>query len=132
MGSRSCLRSFRSATKIISGEAPRIGFQIALWIEGHAVKQGFRFVVFAAVLVTQFLHRLGVNVRSHHLPGDTLVIGGAGNQTPTTILGEEPFAVFGLREVAIPATENHVVVVLLFTTIAIIVVSLQASEYRFV
>src|SRR5213075_223588 len=78
--------------------------------------------------ITDFLHRLLVNVRTHDLLDHAVVVRRPGDHAPAPELAEPPLAVFGLRIVAVALAENHVAIVLLLSLVAVIVVAQQSAE----
>src|SRR5215831_6417597 len=75
------------------------------------------------------LHGLLVKVRAHNLFRDTFVVRRARDHSPAAELCEPPLAIFWLRIIAVPLTENHVVVILLFPSIAVVIIAQQAAQY---
>jgi len=69
---------------------------------------GFWLAVGAAVLVSDLLHGLLVEVGPHHLPRDARIVGRALDHPPPPELGEPPDGVLGLGVVAVARAEDHV------------------------
>ncbi|OOO03618.1 MAG: hypothetical protein USCGTAYLOR_00168 [Chromatiales bacterium USCg_Taylor] len=80
------------------------------------------------MLITYFLHRLLIEVRSHDLLGNPVVIGGTVHHAPAAVLAQEPLCVFRLWIVTVTIAEDHVVGIFRFAAVAEIVMSLQAAQ----
>src|SRR5439155_9061833 len=100
-------------------------------IEGDAIEQSFRIVVWSAMLVTNLLHRLLVNIWPHDLLGHSGIIRRAAYHPPAAKLREPPNGVLRLGIVAVALVIDHVIVILLCAAVAEVIVSQQPAQDDF-
>src|SRR6185369_11150166 len=111
-GTQWCWRNRSSAFDIVNDKTFCIRLEIAGWVEGHTVEQSFLVVVRSAVGIADLLHRFLIEVRTHDLFGDALVIRRPADHAPAAELGQPPLRELRLRIIAVALAVNHVVIVL--------------------